>query len=258
ECPNEPVDLHATIMDGNGDYTIIWENGNGGTYLSQESITVSDINKTVLFMPDPVGFTEILPVYLTVIDTCNTIVRDTVFVNYPYIEPLKANFNFLKDHCPTDPILLTSHLENGHSNFLYNWSITKGSFGEGADPTSNQIHVVPAAGMNEYSLTVSDYCGRMDTDYQYIIGEDDFLRSGYSIYSDSLRVINLDKIMNVITPNGDNKNDYFVVEGIHEFYDARLEVYDRWGRMIYENSKYNAGLENPKPENVFDAHSFED
>jgi len=35
-------------------------------------------------------------------------------------------------------------------------------------------------------------------------------------------------------------------------------VYDRWGRMIYENSKHNAGLDNLKTENVFDAHSFED
>ena len=258
ECSNEPIDLHASIQDGNGEYNIIWEDGKSGSYLSQENITVSGINKTVLFMPEPVGFTESLPVYLTVIDTCGTVVRDTIYINYPFIEPLKAGFNPLIDHCPTEPIVLNASVQNGQSDFVYGWAISRGAFGDGADPTADRIHVVPAAGMNEYTLSVSDYCGRMGTDYQYIIGEGDLFRSGFDIYKDSLRVIKLDNIMNVITPNGDNKNDYFMVEGVHEFEDSRLEVYDRWGRMIYSTDNYRAGLENGKPDDVFDADGFAD
>ena len=258
ECPNEPVDLHASIQDGNGDYTIIWEDEKGGTYMPQEDITVSEINKTVIFAPEPLGFTEVLPVYLTVIDTCGTVIRDTVLVNYPFIQPLQANFNLLNDHCPTQPVELRAKIENGQNDFVYGWAISGGEYGTGADPTADHVHVIPAPGMNEYTLTVSDYCGRMGTDYQYIVGEGDLVRSGYAVYKDSLRVIDLDNIMNVITPNGDNKNDYFVVEGIQEFEDARLEVYDRWGKMIYENDNYNAGMANLKPDNVFDADGFGD
>jgi len=257
QCPNEPVDFHASVQDGNGEYTIVWEDGKGGSY-SSEDITVSGINNTVIFTPEPVGFTDVLPLYLTVIDTCGTIVRDTVQVNYPFIEPIKASFNPLNDHCPSQPVVLNAHVENGADDLVYGWAISGGSFGEGADPTSDHIHVVPAAGVNEYTLSVSDYCGRMGTDFQYFLGEGELHRSGYAVYTDSLRVIKLDNIMNVITPNGDNRNDYFVIEGVYEFEDARLEVYDRWGKMIYETDNYRAGLQNAKPDDVFDADGFAD
>ncbi|WP_428667478.1 gliding motility-associated C-terminal domain-containing protein [Runella sp.] len=50
----------------------------------------------------------------------------------------------------------------------------------------------------------------------------------------TVSVLNLDKIPNVITPNGDGKNDTFVI-GIP---NAQLEVYNRWGKQVYINSNY--------------------
>jgi gliding motility-associated-like protein len=43
---------------------------------------------------------------------------------------------------------------------------------------------------------------------------------------------------NVITPNGDNHNDALVFTGLDRFPNSRLEVYNRWGLMIYESDDY--------------------
>ena len=260
ECPNEPVDMHATIKDGNGKYTIVWGDGMGRGFPKEEDITITNTNKTVDFALDETNFTDILPFYLMVIDTCGTIVRDTVYVNYPFIEPLKASFNPLNEHCPTEPITLKANVKNGADEFMYGWSISsgKGKFVDGADITANHIQAVPAGGVNTFTLIVSDNCGRSVTDYQYTVDNKDF-RSGSDIYVDKLDVIKLDNIMNVITPNGDNRNDYFAIEGIDGFEDSRLEIYDRWGKMIFSTDNYPAGnIKAAKPVGAFDADGFED
>ncbi len=50
----------------------------------------------------------------------------------------------------------------------------------------------------------------------------------------TVSVLNLDKIPNVITPNGDGKNDTFII-GIP---NAQLEVFNRWGKQVYSNANY--------------------
>ena len=41
----------------------------------------------------------------------------------------------------------------------------------------------------------------------------------------------------LLTPNGDGKNDEFVIEGLPA--DASLTVFDRWGRKVHEELNYN-------------------
>lgn len=44
-------------------------------------------------------------------------------------------------------------------------------------------------------------------------------------------------IPNVISPNGDNTNDYFVIDNI-EFWSNELTIYGRWGNKVYEAKNY--------------------
>lgn len=44
-------------------------------------------------------------------------------------------------------------------------------------------------------------------------------------------------IPNVISPNGDNTNDFFVIDNI-EFWSNELTIYSRWGNKVYEATNY--------------------
>jgi gliding motility-associated-like protein len=55
-------------------------------------------------------------------------------------------------------------------------------------------------------------------------------------------------IPNTITPNNDGDNDVWVIEHLELFPGATVEIFDRWGRLIYRKV-------NPDPENVWDGKS---
>lgn len=45
-------------------------------------------------------------------------------------------------------------------------------------------------------------------------------------------------IPNIITPNGDTRNDAFVLEGLNAP-DLSVEIYNRWGRQVYQKAAYD-------------------
>jgi len=47
-------------------------------------------------------------------------------------------------------------------------------------------------------------------------------------------------IPNVFTPNSDGYNDYFVIDGIDNFPNSRLVIYNRWGQRVFESDDYNS------------------
>ncbi|TJZ51713.1 gliding motility-associated C-terminal domain-containing protein, partial [Sphingobacterium olei] len=46
-------------------------------------------------------------------------------------------------------------------------------------------------------------------------------------------------IPNIITPNGDNKNDVFFIKGLEMYDKVSLSIINRWGNEIYFNENYN-------------------
>jgi len=46
-------------------------------------------------------------------------------------------------------------------------------------------------------------------------------------------------IPNVVTPNGDNRNDRFDVQFIENFPNSTLRVFDRWGKLVFEQADYD-------------------
>ena len=43
---------------------------------------------------------------------------------------------------------------------------------------------------------------------------------------------------NIITPNGDGKNDVFIIKNLDPTVPNLLSIYDRWGKKIYEKANY--------------------
>ncbi|MBC9932100.1 gliding motility-associated C-terminal domain-containing protein [Chitinophaga qingshengii] len=46
-------------------------------------------------------------------------------------------------------------------------------------------------------------------------------------------------IPNVVTPNGDGKNDNFFIPGLTKFPGSALYIYNRWGNQVYQSKNYD-------------------
>jgi gliding motility-associated-like protein len=49
------------------------------------------------------------------------------------------------------------------------------------------------------------------------------------------------KVYNVFSPNGDGINDYFEIDHAENFPDMRVEIYSRWGDLLYSTVGYDSG-----------------
>ena len=102
--------------------------------------------------------------------------------------------------------------------------ITYWDFGDGATSKDyNPIHTYQALGKYYVMMVLNPYSTCADTAYAVIPFEN-------HTESDSLF------IPNVITPNGDGKNDYFEIVGADNpcLDISRLIIYNRWGKKVFE------------------------
>ncbi|WP_242457854.1 gliding motility-associated C-terminal domain-containing protein [Pedobacter sp. BS3] len=60
---------------------------------------------------------------------------------------------------------------------------------------------------------------------------------GNNISVDKKEIGNL-QIPNVFTPNGDGKNDAFVIPGLENYPENELTIINRWGNHVYEQKNY--------------------
>jgi gliding motility-associated-like protein/uncharacterized repeat protein (TIGR01451 family) len=56
--------------------------------------------------------------------------------------------------------------------------------------------------------------------------------------AEDLNQVNPFFIPNVITPNGDGKNDRFVIKGLQKFSRTEIVIFNRYGDHVYENQNY--------------------
>jgi len=45
-------------------------------------------------------------------------------------------------------------------------------------------------------------------------------------------------VVSGFTPNGDGKNDYFVIKGLENYKSNEIKVFNRWGKMVYTAANY--------------------
>jgi len=253
-CPNEPVDLESTVLNGNPSYSYIWTDSRGNTYGGVDNITTEDIN------PVAIGFTQTLDVVLTVIDSCGTTLTDSVVVNYPVYDTLAVTFGPLVDNCPEGPVELDAETSGGAGDLTYLWAIPEGesTFTSGFGASTQTTYIDAGSGFNTFTLLVQDRCNRLGQDM--FLGEEngELLYTGRDTEEIRIPYINLDPLPNVITPNGDGQNEVFVIPGINAFENASVLIYDRWGKLIYENSSYDAGTGEATVSQGFSADGFSD
>ncbi len=138
------------------------------------------------------------------------VVKDTITFKKAELGALEINLGEDKRLCPFVPVVLEP-LPNS-IGFAFLWQ-------DGSTGTS-----FTAERFGEYSVTVQSECQ---------IGMD-------TIEFSKLEIEPI--LPNVFTPNDDSKNQTFMIE--ESFWGARLDVYNRWGKKVYQSINYR---------NTFDA-----
>jgi len=154
-------------------------------------------------------------VYSTLAAGCN----DTLIVNIADAEP-QANFTASPELIVliNSPLQLTdsSATPQGTALVNYYWDF----LGYPAETGQSVQVVFPDTGTVLLTYTVENDEGCRDTITATILVIDDVV------------------VPNVFSPNGDGKNDAFSIGNIEAFNDASLVIYNRWGKLIYENASY--------------------
>jgi gliding motility-associated-like protein len=253
-CPNEPVSLQVSVLNGSPEYAYSWSDSRGSAYPGLDNIVTSDINIA------SIAFTPILDVLLSVTDECGTTVRDSVMINYPIYDSLAVTFGPLVDNCPDGPVELDAETTGGAGDLTYLWGVSEGesTFTSGFGANTKTTFIDAESGFNTFTLLVRDRCNTLGQDMIIISNGGELLFTGLDTAEIRLPYINLDRLPNIITPNGDGQNEVFVVPGINAFEDASVLIYDRWGKLIYENSSYDAGTGEATVSQGFSADGFSD
>lgn len=154
--------------------------------------------------------TESVIITVNYSNACQQTVSDTVSSSIVDSPPLELTTEeLLIIPCGTDSIPLTADVGGGVAPLNISWS--NGYSGN----TSYASNALDGA----YTVTVTDDCGHT--------------ASLDVIVDPQCAII----IPNVISPNGDGKNDVFFIEGILAS-RSTVRIYNRWGQVVYEKQNY--------------------
>lgn len=148
------------------------------------------------------------------------VTRDFTFVEQPEVKVIPAN----PDFCADKQSLTLSAVVTGSHNGSYTW----------------EINGTPELGDNDSLFFPPEYFTPLEN-YKIMVTVRDF----YNVCQPATGEANFTgrqceyNIPNVVTPNGDGKNDKFHVEYIELFPGTKLRIYDRWGKMVFDQAEYD-------------------
>ncbi len=119
--------------------------------------------------------------------------------------------------CPGDPLTLWA---TGGSS--YTWDGPNGFISSDQNPVVSSSIGFENAG--EYTVAVVDANGCVGSSSSYVTVSS----SGECLF-----------IPNLVTPNLDGLNDTWEINGIDKYPNAEVEIYNRWGNLVYSASPYN-------------------
>ncbi|MFI5195855.1 MAG: gliding motility-associated C-terminal domain-containing protein [Chitinophagales bacterium] len=115
-----------------------------------------------------------------------------------------------QDKCKQSNGTIIPTVTGGTTPYQYHWSDNS------TGTTLENLHA------GTYSLTVTDH--------------NDCVQTLSAEVTDNDCIIN---VHDVITPNGDGINDTWIIEGIDNYATSTVQVFDKWGDMVYEKTNYN-------------------
>lgn len=148
-------------------------------------------------------------VYIVTVTVINTQCKvvDTFRINEPDI--LSAGFAVTMDLCRTHTGSIAATISGGVGPYKYLWS----NNATGAEAKN--------LASGSYNLTTTD-ANNCSKSYTVVVGDS------------CVAVV----IRNALSPNGDGANDTWIIEGIEAFPGNKVQVFDKWGDLVYEKDGY--------------------
>ena len=224
-CPGDDALLEAGISTGVGPFTYDWSSGGDAA-------------------TETVNFSTSQIVTLTVTDACGIEDSFDVEVEYPVWEPIMGNdpevcLGIQGDLNLTGGVGEEDLVGNwvGQYNF-YTWQYF--NYDASGNPQDSAFVLVDAtldslatfigpSGNFQAGLTQGD----MDI---YVLDQ----CGAEAMFNVSIIACDTE-IPNIFTPNADGDNDFFRIPGIEGFPNSKLEIYNRWGNVIYQSNDYGGG-----------------
>ena len=193
-CQQENVILTATVKGGTSPYSFNWDPG----AMNGSSVNISPSATTTYT--------------LTVSDANNCPIPSQSFTVNVFPKPA-ADFTMTPLHTGfTNSPVVFKDLSDGADHWLWMF----GDILNGTSILKDPFYTYSEPGTYTITLTVNTDEGCKDTLSKTII-----MNSYITLY-----------IPNSFTPDGDGLNDFFGPQGM-EFIDFEMEIYNRWGEMIY-------------------------
>jgi gliding motility-associated-like protein len=186
-------------------YTPIVLQGNGGgTYLWSPATDLSDVN-----IASPISTPSDTITYYLTVTIGNCVDVDSVLVTVLPVPQVDAGADIVIPSGGSVPLNANGIV---NPNWVYNWTPSDGL----SDPSITNPLATPEV-TTTYIVTVTDEFGCASID--------------------SIRIEVIPGIIfpDGITPNGDGINDTWLIDNINFFPDAIVEIYNRWGQMLFQS-----------------------
>ncbi len=167
----------------------------------------------------------------------NPVVRPTATTTYRVIasSPFRTDTAFVKvvvlgksTITVTGPEQLFTFAENqeykasGQGAGTLTWSVTGGTIVSGQGTSSIKVNW-DKAGAGEVSVSETNRFG---------------CPTGKAALAVEITGSPLPVFYNIITPNGDNRNETFTIENLKWYPQYELQIFNHWGKQVYQSSNY--------------------
>lgn len=205
-CINTSGEAIVSVLGGVSPYQYSWFDDQGDT-IGQTTDTASGLSQGTY----------------SVIITDGNLCIDTVFVTVKRIQSLLSLTIIPIDAtCDSANGSAIAVVNGGNRDYVYFWTPSGGT-----DSIANNLSGFPDSLI--YSVTVIDING-CETNGSVVIANIDTpgLCGPYIL-----------TIYNGFSPNDDKINDIWFIDGIHNFPENRVLIYNRWGDLVWEGKNYD-------------------
>ena len=220
---NDTVGDVELYVETSGDAVMGYNYNNlDDTIVIPEGVANDTIDVTTIYQNDVEGNLN-GTVYILYENPCTGLLdtASTSFVILDYIEMelvIEDSINICAE--TGDQYLLTpTTFTGGVAPYYFDW-------GNNIQPYPNNDTIIIDATIlednyNPYNVSITDACG-------------------FEISSPTIDVYEQCRVVvpNIITPNGDNVNDLFIIRNNSDYDKISLQIYNRWGNLIYESDDY--------------------